>query len=235
MSAASWWRERQQDTLMWPRRLVRDLPARLGRLARPPQPPYPAVALMPAQLFRAHALLTLLFDLFGGLELLQIWLRLGARTTPLTAEERQEVAGLLGAGALRYGDVRIAEGGWLRLAFRANGNRAFALGHTIFMPTNRRADLSLLVHELVHTLQYERLGSRYIGEALYAQKQLGRGCYDYGGPEGLAAALAAKQPYACFNREAQAQMAMDYVRRRRAGEAVAPYEPFIAALRQGAF
>ncbi|NLF66911.1 MAG: DUF4157 domain-containing protein [Chloroflexi bacterium] len=235
MSAAAWLRQRQHDSLLWPRRLVRDLPVRLGRLARRPTPPQPAAAMMPPRLFRTHALLALLLDLFGALELLQIWLRLGARTSPLTPEEQQAVAAVLGETALRYGDVRIAEGGWLRLAFWLNGRRAFALGHTIFMPEKGRADLSLLVHELVHTGQYERLGSRYIGEALYAQWRLGRGCYDYGGPGGLAARVGVEQPYACFNREAQAQIVMDYVRRKEAGEDVRPYEPFIAALRQGAF
>jgi len=132
---------------------------------------------------------------------------------------------------LRYADVRIAEGGWLGLAFRLNGRRAFVLGHTVFMPEKGRADLSLLVHELVHTAQYERLGSRYVGEALYAQRRLGAGCYDYGGPQGLAAAHS----LACFNREAQAQIATDYARRKAAGRATGPYEPFMAALREGAF
>lgn len=235
MSVAAWWRERRRDALLWPRRLVRDLPVRLGRLARRPQPPPPGPAMMPPRRFCAHALLASLFDLLGGLELLQIWLRMGARTAPLTPEERQAVSALLGEGALRYDEVRIAEGGWLRFAFRINGNRAFALGHTLFLPEKGRADLALLVHELVHTQQYERVGSRYIGEALYAQRRLGRGCYDYGGAEGLAAALAAGRPYASFNREAQAQIALDYVRRRLAGEDVAPYEPFMAALRDGAF
>lgn len=235
MSAARWWRERGHDSLMWPRGLLREFPARLMRLARRPPPPPPAVAMMPPRLFRTHALLALFFDLFGALELLQIWLRLGTRTSPLAPEERQAAAALLGKQALRYDDVRVAEGGWLRLAFRLNGRRAFALGHTLFLPEQGRADFSLLVHEMVHTRQYERLGSRYIGEALYAQRQLGRGCYDYGGPQGLAAMLTARQPYACFNREAQAQIAMDYVRRKEAGRDVGPYEPFIMALRQGAF
>jgi len=71
MSAAGWFRERRHDALLWPRFLVRELPARLGRLARRP-PPLPAAAMMPARLFHIHALLALLFDLFGGLELLQI-------------------------------------------------------------------------------------------------------------------------------------------------------------------
>jgi hypothetical protein len=191
--------------------------------------------MMPTLLFGTHALLARLFDLAGGLELLQIWLRLGTRTTPLSCEERRAVTAVFGDGALQYDEVRIAAGGWLSLVFRRNGNRAFALGHTIFLPEKGRADLSLLVHELVHTGQYERLGSRYIGEALYAQWKLGRGCYDYGGGEGLATTGAAGLPYACFNREAQAQIVMDYVRRQQADEDVTAYEPFIDALRRGAF
>ncbi|MDT8305970.1 MAG: DUF4157 domain-containing protein [Anaerolineae bacterium] len=235
VSVAAWLRERGRDGVFWPRQLVVLLPGRLWRLRRRADGPSAARAMMPAALFHAHAWLARLFDLAGGLELLQIWLRLLARTAPLTTEERAVVGAVLGEFALRYDEVRVATGGWLRVAFRANGRRAFAIGHTIFLPEERRSDLSLLLHELVHTCQYERLGSRYIGEALYAQRRLGRGCYDYGGAEGLAQAMAAGWLYASFNREAQAQIVQDYWRRLDAGKNVTVYETFVAAARRGAF
>lgn len=231
----NWLQERRRDSLWWPRRLARELPWRLRRLRQWSERPQPGPEMMPAALYRLHAILCRLFDLPGGLELLQIWLRLAASTSPLAAEERATVAAILGEGAPRFEEVRIAEGGWLRLAFRLNGRRAFALGHTIFMPDGARADHSLLLHELVHTCQYERLGSRYIGEALFAQRRLGQACYDYGGRAGLARARVAGRRLAGFNREAQAQIAQDYLRRLQAGSAVAEYEPYVAALRRGDF
>lgn len=235
MKIAHWLRERRRDSLFWPRQLVKQMPVRLWRLRRRADGPPAGHEMMPLVLFRAHRWLAQLFDLVGGLELLQIWLRLFARTAPLTPEERQEVASVLGENGLRYDEVRVAQGGWLRLAFRYNGNRAFAIGHTLFLPEIGRDDFSLLLHELVHTCQYERLGSRYIGEALFAQRWLGRGCYEYGGAEGLAQALAAGRSLASFNREAQAQIVQDYQRRLLAGEDVTAYEAFVEAMRRGAF
>jgi hypothetical protein len=235
LGVARWWWERGHDSLWWPRQLAREWPLRLRRLRERLQRPPLAREMMPGALYQAHATPAQLFDLVGGLELLQIWLRLLSHTTPLAPEERETVVAVLGEGTLRYDEVRIAEGGWLRLVFRYNGSRAFAIGHTIFLPEKGRADQSLLVHELVHTCQYERLGSRYIGEALYAQRQLGRGCYDYGGAEGLARATEAGRLYGSFNREAQAQIAQDYGRRLGAGQNVAAYEEAMRALRGGEF
>ena len=235
MHAAQWFRERRRDVLFWPRQAGKQMPRRLRRLRRGQPRPLAAPEMMPAGLYQTHARVMQLFDLAGGLELVQVWMRLLARTAPLNAEERRAVALVLGVLGLRYDEVRVARGGWLRLAFRLNGNRAFAIGHTLFLPEHERADISLLLHELVHTCQYERLGSRYIGEALYAQRRLGRGCYDYGGPEGLARAREEGRRYADFNREAQAQIVQDYLRRVMVDKDVTAYEPFIAALRRGDF
>jgi hypothetical protein len=92
-----------------------------------------------------------------------------------------------------------------------------------------------LVHEAIHVYQFERIGTLYIGQALHAQWRLGRACYRYGGPAGLRQAWRAGRRYCTFNREAQAQIAQDYYRRRQKGEDVSAYTPYVAALTAGAF
>ena len=158
------------------------------------------------------------------------------KTTPLTKTELAAVVHVLGTTDLRYGEVRIAEGGILPLIFRLNKNRAYALWHTIHLPVRGREDLSLLVHETTHVYQYEQVGSIYIGEALFAQWTMGRGAYHYGGSAGLKQAQMANRSYKTFTREQQAQMAQDYylLMREKSGDAAA-YEPYIQALRQGQF
>lgn len=240
----NWVKERWRDLFQWPRNLIRDWPRRAQRLAMVRSARHGLISLLPdrepgkGRAVRLHAVLARLFDLVGGPEIAQYGMRLFMETTPLTADERRAIASVLGARAIRYEDVRIAEGGILPFVFRHNGGRAFCTWHTIYLPrTGRytRADLSLLVHEATHVMQYERMGSSYIGEALYAQRRLGRGAYDYGGARGLRRASEQGVPLRAFNREAQAEIAQDYFRLREQGADVAAYEPYVAALRAGDF
>lgn len=240
----NWARERWRDLLMWPRNLLRDWPRRAQRLGQVRGGMHCAIALVPQQsprLGRAvsvHAWAAFLFDAIGGPELAQYLMHLFMVTTPLTSEERAAIVSVLGPKAMRYDDIRIAEGGILPHIFRRNGGRAFCTWHTIHLQrdgAHTRKDLSLLVHEATHVMQYERMGTLYIGEALYAQRKLGRGAYDYGGEEGLRRARAAGTPLRAYNREAQAQMVQDYFRRREAGQDVAAYEPYLQEARAGAF
>lgn len=228
-----WWlAERTRELALWPVNLVRDFPGRVRRLSQS------AVVGPGGWPGRVHTLLCALFDLVGGPEIAQLVMHLGMHTTPLSRMEVAAAAAVLGPGAIRYGEVRVAEGGILRLVFHFNGNRAFATWHTVHLPrdgAHRRADLSLLVHELTHVFQYEQVGTRYLGEAVAAQLRQGPACYRYGGPAGLAEACIQGRRYADFNREAQAQIAQDYYRLRVAGEDGAAYAPFIAELRAGRF
>jgi hypothetical protein len=174
----------------------------------------------------------------GGPEIVQYAMHLFMETTPLSREEQQAISSVLGPRAIRYEDVRVAEGGILPLVFRHNGGRAFCTWHTIHLSRagpHSRADLSLLVHEATHVMQYERRGSRYLGEALFAQRRLGRGAYHYEGEEGLRKAWKAGMALSVFNREAQAQIAQDYYWRRELGLDTSAYEPYISAIRVGAF
>lgn len=239
-----WVKERWRDVFLWPINMGRDGPRRLQRLAMAGGGRRGLIALLPEQepgrgrTVRLHAFLALLFDLVGGPEIAQYVMHLFMETTPLSADEHGAIASVLGARAMRYEDVRIAEGGILPFIFGHNGGRAFCTWHTIHLPrtgAHTRADHSLVVHEATHVMQYERMGSCYIGEALYAQRRLGRGAYDYGGVDGLRRAADENVPLSAFNREAQAQIAQDYFRRRERGEDVTAYEPYVAALRAGAF
>jgi hypothetical protein len=172
-------------------------------------------------------------DLIGVPELLGLVIRAFTRASPLTGPEIAAAASVLGPTALRYGDVRVAEGGFLALVFKLNQRRAFTTFHTVNLPSSgghERTNLGTLVHELVHVYQHERLGSVYIGQCLYAQATTG---YDYGGPAGLRQARAEGKRYCHFNREQQAQIVQDYYMHRRHGWDASAYEPFIAEMRAG--
>lgn len=67
----------------------------------------------------------------------------------------------------------------------------------------------LLIHELVHIWQYERVGSAYISEALWAQHW--GGGYNYGGLEPLLKYTEGKG-FKAFNFEQQADIIEDYYR-----------------------
>jgi hypothetical protein len=142
---------------------------------------------------------------------------------------------VFGPKAIRYRDVRIAQRGILRQAFRLNKNRAFATWHTINLPDRGEdRNLPLLIHELTHIFQYERVGSVYIGQGLWAQYQLGRKAYEYGGAAGLADGRAVRKRYSDYNREQQGQISQDYCALKLSGKNTAAYDPFIAELQAGA-
>jgi len=181
----------------------------------------------------SHHLACCLFDLLGGPELTQLLLRAVTRTRPLTAQEIGAATAVLGDNAIQYERVRLAQGGILLYVFRLNKNRAFSTWHTINMPDGREKDLPLLVHELTHTYQFERVGSVYIGQALWEQRKHGRAAYHYDGEEGLRTARAAGKRYRDYNREQQGQITQDYCARLQAGEDISAYAPFIVELRVG--
>jgi hypothetical protein len=180
-----------------------------------------------------HHLACCLFDLVGGPEAAELLLRALTQTRPLTDQEIEAAAAVLGDNAIQYDRVRLAQGGILTYIFQMNKNRAFSAWHTIYMPVSRDENLPLLVHELTHTYQFERIGSVYIGQALLEQKRNGRDAYLYGGSEGLQSAHAAGKRYRDYNREQQGQITQDYCACLHAGQDTSAYMPFIADLRAG--
>ena len=120
--------------------------------------------------------------------------------------------------------------------FAHNGNLAFTTWHTVNFPRNgrhTRANRAILVHEVAHVYQYEQVGSRYLGEAIYMLIKTKRDCYAYGGVEGLQQDWAAGKRYRDYNREQQAQIVQDYFSRCERGQDVAAYEPFMVEVRLG--
>lgn len=255
--AAGWLADRLEDATKWAVNWVRYLPSRLGRVLLTLA--VAAVALlsllpMGARVWRrgglAHFTAWLrarvrqgairsvqivleALDVLGLPEVFGFFWRLVTRVSPLTGAEIAASAAVLGATALRYHDVRVAQGGVLDLIFRRNGQRAFVTFHTVNLPRqgeHRRERLDILLHELVHVFQYERAGSRYLAEALVAQHAEG---YDYGGPAGLLAARDHGKRLRDFNREQQAQIAQDYYLCLCRGRDTAAFEPYIASLRAG--
>jgi hypothetical protein len=252
-----WLGERLRDLFMWPTNLVRDFPIRIGRLLGTMVRGLDAILFFVPELLDAirhretigwlrykvallfdwlHQFFTQIFDLCGGPEILEFLMHLMTKTTALSGDEVAMISAILGPDAMRYGDVRVVEGGIFDLIFKLNGNLAFATWHSINLPqTGRhtRENRSIVVHELTHVYQYERVGTRYLGEAIYMLIKTKRDCYNYGGSNGLSEACLAGQKYRHFNREQQAMITQDYYSRCEKGLDVSTYETFIAQVRIG--
>lgn len=261
-TAAGWLGERIRDAAQWAVDLVAQLPARLLRLGQALLDGLVGVVSFLPRAIQALAsgglrglgsflweqlkaggawalrLLSRVFDVVGGPEAVELLQHMISHATPLREPERAAGQAVLGEHALRWDQVRIAEGGYLHLVFALNHQRAVTTFHTINMPTegdHGRGNLAIVVHELTHVMQYERTGSWYIGQAIHAQATVG---YSYGGVEGLRTARAAGRGFASFNREQQAQIAQDYYSNFVAtglmsGDAHGVYLPFIEELRRG--
>jgi hypothetical protein len=255
--AADWVADRIEDAATWLSTLVRYLPVRVARFfitlgvgllalvkfapsaARIARRDRTQVRSFVAGCSRRGAMRLVQFllevlDLLGTPEVFAFVWRILTRTSPLLGAEIEAAALVLGPGAVRFQDIRIAQGGVLRWIFARNGQRAFATFHTINLPeqgAHQRSRVDIVVHEIIHVYQYERAGSRYFSEALLGQHEAG---YDYGGLQGLQAALSEGRTFRSFNREQQAQIAQDYYLAARSQGDVSVYEPFIRQLREGA-
>jgi len=169
----------------------------------------------------------------------------------LTPTEQAEAWSVFGE-AVEYARVRVYEdAGWTnalprlhaRLARRPapSADNAVTLGHRVSFPrrldtaveataAGRFADFGWLMHELTHAWQAERIGVRYLLQALQAQVRLGEQVYDYGGEEGLRRATGAGFGLRGFNVEQQAEIARDLYMRRKHGLDVSAWMPFAAEL-----
>ena len=237
MIIKEWLLERIRDLARWPINLWRDFGVRNGRLRA---------------LFRRGATISVsswlhqfiigLYDLFGMPEVVEFFLRTVTRSSQLTDAEIEMVTAVLGENAIRFNDVRVLENGLLSLIFRFNGNFGFAYCHSICLPTTSyhpkrqghvRANRPIVMHELTHVYQYEHIGSRYLGEAIYVLVKTKRDCYRYGGKAGLQSRKAKNGRFADLNREQQAMLVQNYYTDMERGEETAVYAPFIEQIRNG--
>jgi hypothetical protein len=147
---------------------------------------------MPESLFRLGDLLLLP-------ELL-MWLNRLFKPGTRPLDSREIALGRMVFGdSIRYEKVRLDERSRI-------GCRRYGFAYVGFYCINSWGKMSdpVLVHELMHVWQYQRVGSVYIPRALRAQRS--REGYNYGGPE----ALREKKKLADFNYEQQADIVADY-------------------------
>lgn len=256
-----WLKERLRDILLWPLNLVRDFPRRSLRLLQTFKSALLGLIHSPADAVRAtknkrlkewllhktkhfahglHLLSVQLFDLIGGPEIAQFFMHLFSHTSPLTPEEITLISAILKPNHMRYQDIRVAEGGLLEKVFQVNGRLAFTTWYTINLPqettqgTNHtRSNKALMVHELFHTFQNEKVGTRYMTEAIYVLIKTKRHCYHYGGPAGLREAHQAQKQFQHFNREQQAQIIQDYYSKQCQQADTTAYAPYLHQLHKG--
>lgn len=150
-------------------------------------------------------LLTYLLDLLGISELYETLIDFFKfNTRPLTAQEKELAQSVFG-NTIHYHRVRIDE---YAFAGPRQAHFCYVSFHTINswgMMTD-----SILIHELVHVWQYEKMGAVYIPRALRAQYT--KEGYNYGGVVALKNALIDNKNLLSFNLEQQADIISDYYR-----------------------
>jgi len=179
------------------------------------------------------------FDVLRGPRLFEILWHFLVGVSRLTESEIRSASMVLGENSIKYRSVRVAEGRLLTLIFKFGPGRAFTTFHTVNLPKSgdhSRANLELLIHELVHVYQFERIGTDYIFQSLRAQKT---GGYFYDSWPGLNEWREKGKRFKDYNREQQGQIAQDYQKKviepglLEANEVRVAYEPFIVELKAG--
>ena len=152
-------------------------------------------------------------------------------TRSLTIWERKLLKGIYG-NKINYKRVRIDNLALL-------GPKQFRMCYVSFYTINAWGAMSnhLLIHEMMHVWQYQKMGAVYIPRALAAQNSaMG---YNYGGLSALEKAIENGQGFKAFNLEQQADIITDYYLLREGYKAqwseasrfdLATYEYFIEKL-----
>lgn len=179
-----------------------------------------------------------LFDWLGIWRIVLFFWKIRYQTRPLTDDEKALARLVFAPGQINLERVRIHDGSPI---CRLSGARAVASFHLIHYPPGGESP-DVLIHELAHVAQYEKVGARYAPEALLAQWKWGRAAYDYEREGRLETRRAAGFSFKNLNREAQAQLVQDWFvlhfairfpRKLLAKEAV--FELFMEEMRRGEF
>ncbi len=146
-------------------------------------------------------------DLSGVVELYETvadWVKFNTRG--LTDRELKLARSVFGE-RVNYRRVRLDERAWL-------GPRQGRYCYVSFFTINSWGPMTdaILIHELVHVWQYQRVGIAYIPRALRAL--VSEEGYDYGGAEALSRGRLTGKRLLDFNYEQQADIITDYYRLR---------------------
>jgi hypothetical protein len=181
-------------------------------------------------------------EICGFTELLQLVFGLIFRLRRLTGAEIGASLQVHVSGQVPYWQIRVDDDSilirigttlarWFKSAVSPG---AITTMHVLHFPKGG-VPLAVVVHELTHVAQYERVGAIYMPQALHAQQSAAG--YDYGN---LVAARAAGKHFSGFNREQQASICEDYYKARNGlatdyGGTVTTLLPFITEMRSGRF
>ncbi len=147
-------------------------------------------------------LVILVLEFFGIGEIYDIMTTIFKRSTrPLSEKELQTVTQFYGDATI-FRKVRIDDKAKIGMGKMAT---AYVSCYTI----NTGAPIAdeVLIHELVHIIQYKKYGMRYMTRALYGQNW--GGGYNYGGAQGIEKWQKADKELYFFNPEQEAEFITD--------------------------
>ena len=139
--------------------------------------------------------------LTGGMSVSQIQTLLRIQRKRRLTEDEAVLLRRVFRDSLNLDGMRIVEGfaGLLNI-----NKRPFTLGNTLILKRHHAADEPyLLIHECVHSWQYQHIGARYVALALWAQRRL-PDAYDW-----RADIARGNEAWVDFNVESQAQFLQD--------------------------
>ncbi len=160
-------------------------------------------------------------------------------------EEARRVFG----SSLRYERVRVHEnvlwtntidriGHWFKKMPYQPVDNAVTIGYHCYFPVRLPAQavppghpeqykVGWLIHELTHTWQYQRLGWRYLWQAISTHLKFKQTAYDFGGESGLKSLPQELSLLNKFNLEQQGDIARSYYNRLMTGKDVTAWQPYI--------
>jgi len=181
-------------------------------------------------ILKANSKVSKVFDIIKFPLILEFsWQKLKVNTRGLSPIEKEEALKVFGT-SINLSKVRIDEHSLISW-IGAKINKCEGMGVTTFYtinfnrkikPAKGNPDMKWLIHELAHVAQMQHSGSKYLLEAIHAQKTNG---YRY--------LLGEKIHLRDYNREQQASIIADYYIKCCSGNSTSAYEPYIRELREG--
>ncbi len=144
----------------------------------------------------------LVLEILGIGELYDILTAVFKRSTRPLSEKQLQMAQNFYGDASIFRKVRIDEKAKLGM-----GQMATAYVSCFTINTGAPIADDVFIHELVHVIQYQKYGLRYMTRALYGQNW--GGGYNYGGAEGIKNWQSSKEAIYFFNPEQEAEFITD--------------------------